>query len=212
MATSKESTGETLFDLTLYAADTPANHLAKQENEKARTTHDTYGLGYEQPLANYDPDTRSWKMYEATYLWGECPSLQNLPVSGMTQSGVLYQQQAWELRTYENELSLWPTPTAVTRPMEGNVRLYRAKIQAGEMTEAEADAMLGKSVRHPQGKLQTWPTPVASDAYTHALKSSQQKEGSRHSVNLPSAVGGQLNPAWVEWLMGFPLGWTDLED
>src|SRR3989304_2603564 len=27
-----------------------------------------------------------------------------------------------------------------------------------------------------------------------------------------STVGGQLNPTWVEWLMGFPLGWTDLED
>jgi len=23
--------------------------------------------------------------------------------------------------------------------------------------------------------------------------------------------GGKLNPRWVEWLMGFPLGWTDLE-
>jgi hypothetical protein len=24
-------------------------------------------------------------------------------------------------------------------------------------------------------------------------------------------AGGQLNPTWVEWLMGFPLGWTDCE-
>ena len=23
--------------------------------------------------------------------------------------------------------------------------------------------------------------------------------------------GGKLNPTWVEWLMGFPLGWTDLD-
>ena len=23
--------------------------------------------------------------------------------------------------------------------------------------------------------------------------------------------GGKLNPTWVEWLMGFPLAWTDLE-
>lgn len=23
--------------------------------------------------------------------------------------------------------------------------------------------------------------------------------------------GGQLNPDWVEWLMGFPHGWTDIE-
>jgi len=22
---------------------------------------------------------------------------------------------------------------------------------------------------------------------------------------------GALNPTWVEWLMGFPLGWTDLK-
>ena len=23
--------------------------------------------------------------------------------------------------------------------------------------------------------------------------------------------GGQLNPEWVEWLMGWPIGWTDLK-
>jgi hypothetical protein len=28
----------------------------------------------------------------------------------------------------------------------------------------------------------------------------------------PSVVGGQLNPTWVEWLMGYPSGWTVLED
>lgn len=25
----------------------------------------------------------------------------------------------------------------------------------------------------------------------------------------PSTDGGQLSPTWVEWLMGFPLGWTE---
>ena len=24
--------------------------------------------------------------------------------------------------------------------------------------------------------------------------------------------GGQLNPPWVEWLMGYPAGWTDSGD
>ena len=46
-----------------------------------------------------------------------------------------------------------------------------------------------------------------------------------HSVNLNQAVHmkdmfptqnqettGSLNPNWVEWLMGFPIGWTDLKD
>ena len=31
-------------------------------------------------------------------------------------------------------------------------------------------------------------------------------------VGLADQVGGQLNPMWVEWLMGFPIGWTDLGD
>ena len=24
-------------------------------------------------------------------------------------------------------------------------------------------------------------------------------------------IGGRLNPVWIEWLMGWPLGWTDLK-
>jgi hypothetical protein len=28
----------------------------------------------------------------------------------------------------------------------------------------------------------------------------------------PSKASGSLNPTWVEWLQGFPLGWTILED
>ena len=34
-----------------------------------------------------------------------------------------------------------------------------------------------------------WPTPTCADAYTHNLKSTQQREGSMHSVNLSQAVG-----------------------
>ena len=114
---------------------------------------------------------------------------------------------------------MWPTPTAVTRPMEGNVRLYRAKVGAGEMTEAEAEAILGKSVWEAQGKLKAkWPTPRASDA----KRSDSPSDRNRQTPCLPTQVHieagttsqqtGKLNPTWVEWLMGFPPGWTDLED
>ena len=30
--------------------------------------------------------------------------------------------------------------------------------------------------------------------------------------NMSQGNGGSLNPTWVEWLMGFPPGWTDCED
>jgi hypothetical protein len=49
------------------------------------------------------------------------------------------------------------------------------------------------------------------DEQIQALKDALEKHG-KHSPPLSSAIGGQLNPMWVEWLMGFPLGWTDLED
>ena len=29
--------------------------------------------------------------------------------------------------------------------------------------------------------------------------------------NMSQGNGGQLNPDWVEWLMGFPIGWTSLQ-
>ena len=54
----------------------------------------------------------------------------------------------------------WPTATAVDRPNEGNVRMLRAKVKAGEISHEEATAMLGKSPMEAQGKIPAaWPTP-----------------------------------------------------
>ena len=50
------------------------------------------------------------------------------------------------------------------------------------------------------------PTPTAT---ANMLSPSMQKWESHK--NLEGSVGGSLNPAWVEWLMGWPIGWTDLQ-
>jgi len=258
MEISNKLTGEQLSLWTSSAVDTPANHLAKQENEKEQTTQDTCGLGCEKPLANYDPNTQSWKTLEDISLWGDYKLLENLPKSGMTRNGVLYQQRDWVRPIDVTELLSWPTPTAVTRPMEGNVRMYRAKIEAGEMTEEEAQTILGKSVWEAQGKIPaSWPTPTARDwkgaaGFKNPKRNmsdltylAQVKDGHRLSEyptmsangmgntgsqqilqrkveygemteeekkRMTAGNGGSLNPTWVEWLMGFPTGWTDLKD
>ena len=52
-----------------------------------------------------------------------------------------------------------------------------------------------------------WPTPTTQDASNNGGPS----QFSRNSLPLNAAVGGALNPTWVEWLMGYPLGWTVCE-
>jgi hypothetical protein len=54
-----------------------------------------------------------------------------------------------------------------------------------------------------------WPTPTTRDYKGMSGKGRQERKGNPKDT-LPNAVGGQLNPTWVEWLMGFPIGWTDL--
>lgn len=58
-----------------------------------------------------------------------------------------------------------------------------------------------------------WATPQASDHRDRGNLSNpsiQRRIAMGKQVNLGMQAGGELNPTWVEWLMGFPLGWTDL--
>ena len=47
-------------------------------------------------------------------------------------------------------------------------------------------------------------------AHTQEYIDAKKAEGHGMS-NLNDSVGGQLNPVWVEWLMGWPQGWSGLE-
>ena len=50
-----------------------------------------------------------------------------------------------------------------------------------------------------------WPTPIATDWKNRGCKDYRKNR----EFQLQTAVGGQLNPDWVEWLQGFPIGWTE---
>ena len=65
-----------------------------------------------------------------------------------------------------------------------------------------------------------WPTPNASDNRDRGNLSDpaiQRRIKLGKQVGLTMAVkenkgGGALNPTWVEWLMGYKAGYTDLKD
>tara|TARA_R110000787_G_scaffold105932_2_gene213508 strand:- start:898 stop:1227 length:330 start_codon:yes stop_codon:yes gene_type:complete len=81
---------------------------------------------------------------------------------------------------------------------------------------------LREQVVYPKPQ-EMWPTPSATPRGAHTGteagevsadgKTRTSAKGVKFGATLQTAVGsGQLNPVWVEWLMGFPIGYTDLED
>ena len=81
---------------------------------------------------------------------------------------------------------LWPTPSATD---------YKGSGQTGQTRDR-----LDYAAERGATKNKLYPSPDLGMAKGWGEASAAQ----RHRL------GGSLNPAWVEWLMGFPLGWTDL--
>ena len=55
------------------------------------------------------------------------------------------------------------------------------------------------------------PTPSARDYRHPNAKPYAERGGGKKGDQLPNFIGGVLNPGWVEWLMGWPVGWTSIE-
>jgi hypothetical protein len=241
MATSKKSTGKKSKDPMSSVVATPVSLLVRLANGEEKKIRDTCGLGLEKPLADYDPTTQSWKMFGDISLWGDCRLLVNLPPSGMTQSGVLFLQPAWVPITGETELSSWPTPTTMDYlPARSQEALERQ--QNNNRPGRTTPPTLKDAVAYPRNwptptvddasnvnpkanrfhglvaEVNLYPTMSASGMGNTGSQNKLQKlvdDGSltdEEKKGMTAGNGGKLNPTWVEWLMGFPLGWTDLED
>ena len=110
---------------------------------------------------------------------------------------------------------LWPTPTS-----------QEAGIIENLVTKDGAPAKPGERAYNPKtGKytqvtlnraVQMWPTPTGEKFATPQSRdfrtgSQERYDDPARTKNLNDQIGGQLNPDWVEWLMGWPIGWTDLK-
>jgi hypothetical protein len=221
--------------------DTHANHLAQQANDKEKKMSDTYGLTSFEPLASYDPDTHSWKMYAVISLWGLTESLQTLPKSGMTRNGKLFQQPVLARLIDATELSVWPMPRncsamAATITPESAWNPKRFPNLETVVGQRMWPTPTTQEVEHPNAELtatgrrkakngnthslnladlvRLWPTPTARDgkgASGHKKESRRLEDLTYKARIIDGVTTGSLNPTWVEWLMGFPIGWTDLE-
>jgi hypothetical protein len=60
-----------------------------------------------------------------------------------------------------------------------------------------------------------WLTPQANEDAAGTPNGNMQKMLGNHPLIRGTTPeqwkSGTLNPMWIEWLMGFPLGWTDCD-
>ena len=105
--------------------------------------------------------------------------------------------------------------------MEGSLQKFSENFpRVGIMQNGELYQPLWLEQTISENECLLFPTPRASNPGSRInskggkiLQQEVEKSvGIRDSSGkLVNRNGGQLNPQWVEWLMGFPQGWTDLE-
>jgi len=105
------------------------------------------------------------------------------PAAGMMQNGRCYRRPRLVHHIGETACSLWPTPNAT----DGN---KAPKYFASGSPSLPYAVKLAEAGHYPTPTANRW----------DGLQS--------HGKNV---ISGQLNPTWVEWLMGFPAGWTDCD-
>ena len=195
------------------AEDFHARTFQSQEKEqelKARNL--PCGNTWRELCLKCSPDTSSLKTVRC--LWEE-----DLPLSSVTlpKWGTMLNGELWERTTLPRLTSgtgsgssqSWATPTTMdTLPPKSEKALLKEAIEVRPGRSKPANLRDQVSNGH------LWPTPTVNDSHNCTMPPSQMTRD-----NLPGALlrkgdrpnGGHLNPAWVEWLMGWPLGWTSME-
>ena len=217
--------------LTLLPVGSHARMSPLQASAKGlrRATVPASGSSSTESFVSYDRATSSWRTSQACLLTGWEEFSEIWPKAGTMRSGKCYQRQMSEHPTSGGESGLLPAMTVSRRGNKsyGPNAKYRPSLQ--EMAEkgrwptptSRDWKAPGPNGRWRMGKLQLdtldravqhWPTPTVQMSRPDMNRQNRPASGSDDLGSvIKKQTGGQLNPTWVEWLMGFPLGWTDLK-
>ena len=169
------------------------------------------GQKWHASFTKYSPVTHSWKTHQCSLLGDLDEFLETWPQWGLMRGGECWEQRMLEqtIRGTESGSKQQMFPTPVKSEGHGSM--------AFKLTDA-VQASMGKDMpkmqKNPQmwEKFKNWPSPKTRDWKDGRTEGTSN----RQSPDLGKVVGqskttGSLNPTWVEWLMGWPLGWTDLK-
>ncbi len=115
---------------------------------------------------------------------------------------------------YPSPQVMWRTPDAAAGG--SNLPGIKRALDEGHLKRPSGQQIqirLQDQVKEPR----LWPTPRASKAMSEKTSNIQArgtdrgKLEERVALESQTETGGTLNPTWVEWLMGYPTGHTDLK-
>ena len=198
---------------TLSRAVSRAKILAQQESkpECQKEPEADYGPRLCDLLASYHPATSSWRTSQTCLVAlatnegdGLAEYSETWPSAGMMRNGKTYRRQPWALPIAESVSGLWPTPC---KSDQGRTS-YTANNRIAQGHQEDLSTAV---------HVRMFPTPTAtmhkgSSPAALTRKDGQDRSRDRLDHALQAMEGsGALNPTWVEWLMGFPTGHTDLQ-
>jgi len=212
---------ETELPLMSSQAGSRAKTLALLESKRGLTAAQDPASGPKSCdlLASYDRATSSWRTSQtclvalaANEAGGLAEYSETWPRSGMMRNGTAFRLPMLAPAISEIEHGYWPTPCASDNKSR-KVPKRPHVTKNGTLRHLNAEGVQSQ-VRLSQA-VKFFPTPNASDNRNRGGPKDacvQRRQNIGKQVGLSMTVDGELNPMWVEWLMGFPMGWTDLED
>ena len=209
-----------LKQLPLSQGDFPVSPFPPRDGEKALRMNATYGRKCAGLLPSCGPLTCLGKMLLASSIWGSTKRSLTWQKRDTLFSHSYFRLAASAHGMSASELLssrlMFPTPLASDKATNRDAQnldvflseggIFRKRNKSGSIWSLSLSAAV------------FYLTPVASDGFRSTLKPSaydpKKKDGnlSAQMVALEQPVSdtAALNPDWVEWLMGFPKGWTDV--
>ena len=203
-----------------FPADFPASHSQQPENGKGLRMNAIYGRKCAELLPSCGPVGCLGKMLLASSIWGSTKRSLTWQKRDTLFSHSYFRLAASAHGMSASELLssrlMFPTPLASdtnTNRDAQNLDVFLS--EAGLLRKRNKSGLIWSL---SLSAAVFYLTPAASEGYRSTLKPTAFRNispGANLSTQIvqmekPETDNMALNPDWVEWLMGFPLGWTDI--